>query len=150
MMSSGGQQREQHEREISAGRIAGKRDRAEPERDQSAIASLDIVQARGKWILGCEPVIRHEGRSPSARCDVSDEIAIGDGRSPVEPATVEMKDRGALLRVGGQAPPSRYAADGVGAIGHSRGGGDVTHDSIEWRARRDPLQPSLVGLDHRT
>ena len=49
-------------REIPAGRIARKRNCAQTEPDQSAIAGLNLVQAGGKRILRGEPVIRHEGR----------------------------------------------------------------------------------------
>jgi hypothetical protein len=52
-------------------------------------------------------------------------------RPPVEPSTVQMKDRLAGTLTLGPAPPAGYASHGVGSKCYSSGGHDATHNRVE-------------------
>src|SRR5580692_836586 len=82
----------------------------------------------------CELVVGYVCRCSSSQGDVAHQVAECLGRSPVEPAAVQVKDCPAfpgLRRVG---PPARYPTDGVFLKSNALRGFDPLDDAIERRA----------------
>ena len=77
-------------------------------------------------------------------------IAEHLGRSPVEPAAMQMKDRGALPSLRRPGPPARYASDRVGLKGDAAWGGDALHDAVERTASGGPFELAFHACDCRS
>lgn len=73
---------------------------------------------------------------------MADEVAERLGRSPVEPAAMQVKDRSPLPSLRRSGPPARYASDRVDRKGDAARGCDALHDAVERTASGGPFELS--------
>jgi len=142
----GGRQRQTH-CQIAASGVARERDSADTSLAKSAQDRATIFDRRWKRMLRGKAVFRDKsGRAGAAR-NVSDEIPLRRGRSPIEPAAMQVKNGHAWRRTSWLAPPARYRIQAVLAEDDSFRGDGVTDDRIERCTGRHATQSSLIGLD---
>jgi hypothetical protein len=99
-------------------------------------------------MFGSEPVVGDEGPGAGAARDMSDEIAEGLGRAPVEPAAMQVKDGRVDRRLSGLAPPAGDPADAILAIANGFRGSGSDDDAIEGWPGSHAAQLTLIGSDH--
>lgn len=95
-------------------------------------------------MLGCEAIVRDEGRAPAASGDVANQIAETGRRSPSEPAAVKMDQCGLAMRVARNAPDAGHAANDLVMEGYPVGGGHALAERVEHGAGIDPAQHPLA------
>lgn len=82
-------------------------------------------------MFGSQLIIGNESISGSSQCNLTDEVSIRLGSSPVEPTTMCMQDRGSLFRLRGFCPPTRYPSDRRRFKADFVGNGNLFHDVVE-------------------
>jgi hypothetical protein len=137
LLSGSGQE---HQCQITPGRVAGKHDLLYSSLYEPAIAGLRVPDCGWERVLRSKSVIGYERIHASAQRDIADEVAERLGCSPVEPAAMQVKERGHFPSLRRSGPPAGYASDRVGLKGDSARGYDALHDAIEGTARGDPFE----------
>lgn len=89
-------------------------------------------------MLGSEPVIGYESIGPCAGSNVTHKVPVGLGRSPIEPAAMQVKHRSFFLGVCVPRPPAGNSSDRVGLKGDAARGRDVFNDGVERAAAATP------------
>jgi len=101
-------------------------------------------------VLGSEPVIRDESIGIGVQSDVTSEVPVRLGRSPVEPTAMHVNDRGPLSGPRRLGPPAGYPSDRIGFKGHTLGDRHSLHDVVERTAASGPFDLAFHGRDNRS
>jgi hypothetical protein len=94
-----------------------------------------------------EPIIGDERIHSGGNRNVADEVAKRRSCSPVEPTTMQMKDRSALLSLSRFSPPAGYATDRIRLKGDAVRSRDVFHDSVKRTASADAFELAFHRRD---
>ena len=99
-------------------------------------------------MLRRQAVIQYEGGGTGALRNVADKLLERLRASPVEPATVKVKDGLAGTRAIGCAPPTGNISYGVRTIGHAVGRSYALDDTVVRCTRANAPQTPFVGFHH--
>src|ERR1700730_17816145 len=99
-------------------------------------------------MFGSEPIIWYEGIGAGAQSDMSGEVPERLGRSPSEPAAMDVNDRGPLLSARRLGPPAGYPSDGRGFKGHALWDCDPFHDVVKQTAASGSFDLAFHGRDN--
>jgi len=123
--------RREYQREIASGGISCKGDPANSAPGEPPITCQRIVYGGREGMFRGKPIVRDKRPRSGSRRNMPDKMAVGLGRSKVEPATVQMYDcliRPPFRRID---PNSRYSAEGACFECHVVSRRDALHESIE-------------------
>jgi hypothetical protein len=98
-------------------------------------------------MLGSEPVIGYESIGSCTGSNVAYEVPVGLGRSPVEPAAMQVKHRSSFLAVCGPRPPAGNSSDRIGLKRDAPRSGDAFNDGVERAASGTPFELTLHAGD---
>src|SRR5450432_2552222 len=134
--------------QIASGRIPCQSDPMNAARGKCLVADQHVVRGRRKWVFGSKPIVRDKRPCSRPRCDMAHKMAVGLGRSEVEPATMQVEDRLAWPGIRRMYPESWNAAEGVCFECHVVGWQHALHENVKLRARVDSRRYALGGTDH--
>ena len=133
----------ERQRQATACGIADDGQRPQATRGERVPACPHVHLGHREGVLGCESIVRREGRNPGAGGDVADKMPVRGGRAPGVPPSVEIEDGTGGGWLGRPAPPTRDATDRVGLVANAVGRRHVAHDVVEGLPRGRAAKLSL-------
>jgi hypothetical protein len=103
-----------------------------------------VIDRCGKRVLWRETIIRDKGGGGRAASDMSNKVPIRLGSAPVEPTSMQVKDRCIWQRINRLAPPAGKTTDCVLPKRDAWRGACVANDTVKCGAGRNPAQLSFV------
>src|SRR5258706_5242131 len=143
-----GEARREYQCEITSGGISRKGNPANSAHGKPLITCQYIVRGGRKGMFGGKPIVRDKSPRSRSRGNVPNKMAVGLGRSKVEPTTMQMDDRLFRPPIHRLYPNSRYPAEGAYFECHVVARRNALHKCIEWSACFDSAWHALGGTSH--